>query len=381
MRKASIWLLLLGVLSLALGQGLEAKLKQAEALRRAREAEAARIAAELKDLDAQTQSLRNQIARLNAELAGLARRLAALQARIRALEEEVRRLQEEEAKKEKAYEQRVRELAALLDLLWRVRAAGKLPAVRATSFAELAVKRRWLASLGAAELELAQKVRAEARELASLKRKKIALLEARKRALEEAEAQRRALQSKQQELRGLLAQLEAHKKAKTLRLAELERAKRQLDAEIARLKKALEAERARARAAALGVPKALVGQLLFPIAGGRIVKRFGQEGQEFEWIRAPRPGAPVRAAGSGEVFAVFYYGNVGWTVLIRHSPGLFTQYVNLQEPPVATGDHVEQGEVIGYLGGGALIPPDVLWFRVVLWKDGRFYYADPDPYF
>ncbi len=379
MRRAALVLLLL--LPLAFGQGLEAELQRAEALRKAREAEAARVAAELKDLDAKTRDLRKRIAALDAQLAKLARELARLNARARALEEEIERLGAEEAAKARDFEKRRHELARLLDLLWRERAAGRLPVVRATSFAELAAKSRWLGALGAAELDLAQRVRAEAEALASLRRRKTALLDELKRARAEAEAKRNELAAQRKRLGRMLAQLEQHKKARALKLAELERAKRQLDAEIARLKKELEAERARVQSAALRVPKALVGRLLFPVAGGRIEKRYGQDGQDFEWIRAPRAGAPVRAAGAGEVFAVLYYGNVGWTVLIQHTASLFTQYVNLQEPPVATGDHVEQGEVIGYLGGGALIPPDVLWFRVAVWKNGRFYYVNPDPYF
>ncbi len=369
------------LLPLAFGQGLEAELKRAEALRKARAAEAARLTAELRNLDTKTQELRKKIAALDAELSRVARRIAELGARIRALRAEIENLKAEEAKKARAFEKRKRELERLLVLLWQQRAAGYLPAIRATSFAELAVKSRWLSALGAAELDLARRVEAEARALAALRRKKTALEAELARTRAEAEKERNRLKARRRELTRLLAELKAHKKAKALKLAELERAKKQLDAEIARLKKELEAERARARRTDLGVPQALVGRLLFPVAGGRIEKRYGQDGQDFEWIRAPRPGAPVRAAGSGQVFAVLYYGNVGWTVLIQHTSTLFTQYVNLQEPRVATGDHVEQGELLGYLGGGALIPPDVLWFRVAVWKNGQFYYVNPDPYF
>ncbi len=373
-------LALLLLASLAFGQGLEEQLRQAEALKRARAAEAARVQAELRNLDRRTQELRRALARTNRELTQLAREIQKLNARIEALRAEIARLERELEQKSRALEARKGELAKLLDLLWRGRASGALPVVRATSFTELAVKNRWLAALGAAELRLVQAVKHEAEALASLKRKREALLKELERAAAERQAKERRLKARQRELKRLLADLDRHQKSQAIKLAELQQAQAQLEAEIERLQKALEEER-RARQRALEVPRELVGELLFPVAGGRILRRYGREGSDFEWIKAPRPGAPVRAAAAGQVFAVVYYGNVGWTVMLQHSNRLFTQYVNLQQPLVSTGDHVEQGEIIGYLGGGALIPPDVLWFRVAIWKNGRFYYVDPDPYF
>ncbi len=373
--------LLVLLFTLALGQGLEEELRRAEALKKAQAAEAARVQAELKNLDAQTQALLKKLAATNRELTRLTREIERLKARIEALKKEIARLEKELSERSRALEARKRELARLLDLLWRQRASGQLPVVRATSFTELAVKNRWLSALGAAELRLAQRVKAEAEELASLKRKREALLADLKRALAERRQKEARLKAQKAELKKLLAQLNRHKKAKAIKLAELQKAQAQLNAEIERLQKAIEEERRRARERALGVPKELVGRLLFPVAGGRILLRYGEQGSEFEWIKAPRPGAPVRAAARGQVIAVVYYGNVGWAVMIQHSENLFTQYVNLQTPLVETGDVVEQGEVIGYLGGGALIPPDVLWFRVAVRKNGRFYYVDPEPYF
>jgi len=371
---------LLAFLALAFGQGLEAELQKAEALRKTQAAQTAKLEAELKSLDQKTQKLREQLAATDRALSQLAREIRKLNARIEALKREIARLEQALKAKSRALAARKSELARLLDLLWRTRASGALPVVRATSFTELAVKNRWLAALGSAELELVQSVKREAEELASLKRQREALLNELQRALAERRKKEQALKSKKRRYQTMLAELSRHKKARALKLAELRRAQAALDAEIERLKKAIEEER-RARERAREVPKELVGRLLFPIAGGKIIKRYGEDGNNFEWIKAPRPGAPVRAAAEGRVFAVVYYGNVGWAVMIQHSERLFTQYVNLQPPPVETGDRVEQGEIIGYLGGGTLIKPDVLWFRVAIWKNNRFYYVDPDPYF
>jgi murein DD-endopeptidase MepM/ murein hydrolase activator NlpD len=52
-------------------------------------------------------------------------------------------------------------------------------------------------------------------------------------------------------------------------------------------------------------------------------------------------------------------------VTIQHEAQRCTSYRNLQGPlPVSRGSQVSQGEVIGYLGGGALVRPDVLHFFV-----------------
>jgi hypothetical protein len=47
---------------------------------------------------------------------------------------------------------------------------------------------------------------------------------------------------------------------------------------------------------------------------------------------------------------------------------------------VATGDAVDAGTVLGYLGGGALIPPDVLHFYLRRTSgDGNGVFVDPAP--
>ncbi len=376
-RLVWLWPLLL---ALALGQGLEAQLQKAEALKAQRAKEAARIEAELKRLDQKTQHLLKNLRALEAELRALGRELQSLDQRRRALKAEIARLEKEERAREAELGRLKARLARLLNRLWRTRAGHWLPLLSAGSFTELAVKTRWLSDWSRADLALAEAAKQAARRLRRTRREREALLSQLEKTRAARAAAARRLEQKRRAQKALLAQLQKTKAARRVRLAELYQSQKALEAEIEKLKRALEEERARAKAS-LAVPKALVGRLLFPVAGGRILARYGQDGRDFEWIEAPRAGAPVRAAGGGQVFAVLYYGNVGWTVMLQHSERLFTQYVNLQEPPVATGDHVDQGEVIGYLGGGALIPPNVLWFRVAVWKNGRFYYVDPDAYY
>lgn len=69
--------------------------------------------------------------------------------------------------------------------------------------------------------------------------------------------------------------------------------------------------------------------------------------------------APIRAADSGTVVYAEAgpkgYGNL---VLIRHGNGYITAYAHADRIAVAKGDHVNQGQVIGYAGqtGGVSAP-------------------------
>jgi murein DD-endopeptidase MepM/ murein hydrolase activator NlpD len=65
---------------------------------------------------------------------------------------------------------------------------------------------------------------------------------------------------------------------------------------------------------------------------------------------------------------------------VRHDATTTTVYTNLRPPVVATGDAVDPGSVLGYLGGGTLIPPDVLRFYVRRTDaGGNAVFVDPGP--
>ncbi len=377
------WLLVLLLFLLpALGTAdLETQLRRAEALRAQRAAQAEALRRELANLDQQSKALLSDLERLSRELGELERARHATLVRI---EENRRALSALEAKIDREtarLETLKRQLSRLMVSLWEKRAGRYLPLLKARSFTELAVRSRWLATLGQADLELAREVVALTEALHQEAKKRQALLD--RLAHDEAvlRQKRAAVAKKKAEVQQKIKVLEKNKKAKRLKLSELVRTQAALEKEIASLKSRIEAQRRQAAQKKTRVPRVLVGELLFPVDGGRIAQKYGENAQDFEWIEAPKAAAAVRAAAGGQVFATLYYGNVGWTVMIQHSETLFTQYVNLQEPLVKTGDRVEQGEIIGYLGGGALIPPNVLWFRVAVWKNDTFNYVDPEPYY
>jgi murein DD-endopeptidase MepM/ murein hydrolase activator NlpD len=67
-------------------------------------------------------------------------------------------------------------------------------------------------------------------------------------------------------------------------------------------------------------------------------------------IAAPE-GMPIRAAGEGEVAYIGKdlsdFGNI---VIVRHRDGVMTSYANAREILVAQGDHIRQGDLLGYVG-------------------------------
>ncbi len=383
MIRALLVLLLLLAPALAQTDRLEAEIKRAEALEKQNAAQAAALRRELAALDAKSRALVKELKRLERELAGLEaerRRLALAVRRLEAQVAELKKKEEVARVRLDAYQTRLR---ALMLRLWYQQIAHRLPLVRAANYTELALKTRWLAQLSQADLALVEAAEAEARRLAEARKKlraQQAALDKERRALA---AKSRAVAAKRTEIARTLKALAKQKKAKAVRLAQLQENQAALDEKLKKLKAELERRRAEAarQARLSAVPKALVGRIMFPVPGGRIIHPYGKNGQNFEWIQAPKPASPVLAAADGQVFAVLFYGNIGWTVMLQHSDRLFTQYVNLQAPLVQTGDRVEQGEVIGYLGGGTLIAPNVLWFRVAIWKKGRFYYVDPADYY
>jgi murein DD-endopeptidase MepM/ murein hydrolase activator NlpD len=122
---------------------------------------------------------------------------------------------------------------------------------------------------------------------------------------------------------------------------------------------------------------ASVGRLSQPIPGGRITANFGQEG-EYMAIQADQEGAPVYAAGDGQVVRVsLVQANSGYTIVIAHTDTIWTVYSNMQDPPLEPGQMVKRGQFIGYVGGGAINPANQLQFAVAV--NGIL--VDPRPYF
>jgi len=80
---------------------------------------------------------------------------------------------------------------------------------------------------------------------------------------------------------------------------------------------------------------------------------------------APR-GAPVVALGDGTINKLRFHGGYGRFISIRHNSVYTTTYAHLSgyAKGLKTGSHVQQGQIIGYVGSSGLSTGAHLDFRV-----------------
>jgi murein DD-endopeptidase MepM/ murein hydrolase activator NlpD len=77
-------------------------------------------------------------------------------------------------------------------------------------------------------------------------------------------------------------------------------------------------------------------------------------------------GTPVKSIGAGTVIAKGYMGGGGNTIKVKHNSVYTTTYMHLSKyaKGLQVGSHVQQGEIIGYVGSTGLSTGPHLDFRV-----------------
>ena len=388
---------------------LEAEAARAKALEQEAQARIQRLNQALARLSKRVADLLQEKARLEKEIARLEAERMALRQEIARLEEAVRETEARIAKLEKDLAALKERLQALMRSLHRERAGRYLPLLRAQSFTDLAVRARWVGYISKQDADLVRQLQAtlkalgEERErlkllLQSLSEKERALAETQRKleaerqnllttlaSLRKEEEGKKALLrdalSERQRLQSALAQLQARVLAERQRLLLLKRQEeeRRRQEEARRKQTALRPSPAQVVVPPPPLP-ATVGRLAFPVPGGRVVVPYGQEGP-FQVIAGPVPGSPVQAAADGYVAGVLYLPNLGYTVMLVHTETLSTVYTNLQEPLVAEGQKVSRGQLLGYTGGGLLIRPEELEFRVAARVGEETRFVDPAAYY
>jgi septal ring factor EnvC (AmiA/AmiB activator) len=388
---------------------LEAEAARAKALEQEAQARIQRLNQALARLSKRVADLLQEKARLEKEIARLEAERAVLRQEIARLEEAVRETEARIAKLEKDLAALKERLQALMRSLHRERAGRYLPLLRAQSFTDLAVRARWVGYISKQDADLVRQLQAtlkalgEERErlkllLQSLSEKERALAETQRKleaerqnllttlaSLRKEEEGKKALLrdalSERQRLQSALAQLQARVLAERQRLLLLKRQEeeRRRQEEARRKQTALRPSPAQVVVPPPPLP-ATVGRLAFPVPGGRVVVPYGQEGP-FQVIAGPVPGSPVQAAADGYVAGVLYLPNLGYTVMLVHTETLSTVYTNLQEPLVAEGQKVSRGQLLGYTGGGLLIRPEELEFRVAARVGEETRFVDPAAYY
>lgn len=399
-------LFLLLAFSLSWGEPLthlEGELKKAQEAQRRVERRIQELNRALSDLAQATRALVQEIQGLEEEIARLERERAKLKDRVQALKGEIQETERRIARLEEDLAALKGRLKALMQSLYRERAARYLPLLRAESFTDLAVRSQLIGRLTDRQQDTLRKLQTT---LEALKQERARLdlllkdLAQQERAKALAQA---ALSERQEALKSRLAELKKRSEGQRVLLRESLNQRKALEGQIAALQAKLAAERRRLeeerrkaeeerrrRAAQSPAPSTVyipppplpetVGRLAFPIPGGKIVAAYGVEGP-FQVLGGPAPGSPVQAAADGYVAGVLYVPNLGYTVMIAHTETLATVYTNLQEPLVKDGEKVTKGQLIGYTGGGLLMRPEELEFRVALLTGGSTRFVDPSAYY
>ncbi len=115
------------------------------------------------------------------------------------------------------------------------------------------------------------------------------------------------------------------------------------------------------------------GRLRWPVAGGRIVARFGAHENPVLHTVTQNPGidiavdagTTVTCIADGEVSAIWWLPSFGNLVIVNHKNGYRSVYAHLAEISVSDGAKVAEGQAIGK-SGEALSGP-LLHFEI--WKD------------
>lgn len=427
-------LLAFGFQPWALGQpSLNELQQQAEQNRRLQQLQQQRIAQlnrDLANLDAATQQQLAELRRLEAEITRLERERAELTRQIDLLEGQKKQAEARIASLQKELQGLRERLSALLQSLHRERAGRYLPILRAESFTDLSVRSKWVGVLGQHQTDLMDRIKNTVRQLdeerirlgllvdtlterRAERQQRIAALAQNRQTVQLTVANLRQQQAGRQiilretlqaqaQLRAELNVLQGRIAAELRRIAEerrrAEEERRRREAEERRQRelqaqreRELQARRQREEAARReretvrelpSVPREVVGALQFPVRGGRVAEAYGFQGNDWQTLQGAEASSPIVAAADGVVIDSLFIANLGYTLTIRHSDQIATQYVNVLEPRVSVGQRVGQGQVIGFTGGGVLIPNDQMWFRViVIDNNGNFRYVDPSRYY
>jgi murein DD-endopeptidase MepM/ murein hydrolase activator NlpD len=160
-----------------------------------------------------------------------------------------------------------------------------------------------------------------------------------------------------------LAEEKRQREIEAKRIAAIQDQQRRQEAQRAENARQATATPPRPRGAVL--PSRLNAAFSQPVAGGVIIQEYGA--QDYMTIRARAIGDAVYAVADGNVIAAgFQQSNTGWSVAIQHTDSLVTYYSNLQEAGLpALGSRVARGQQIGYVGGGFILPQDELGFKVI----------------
>jgi len=323
------------------------------------------IRAERERLQREVGDVRNRVRDTSQELANVERRLSASTAVLAEIEfqsdataaqvasttRDLIQSQDRLAESEAVLSRRLRDIYKMGPLLTVQVLLG------ATSFADLLNRYRYLRQIASTDRQLVERVRELQGELESQNedlRERMAQLGSLRQDRVSEVAQLRAVE---REREAALVDFRARERSATSRIGELEADETRMTALIDDLearRRALEATRATAGGPSISASDA--GLLDWPLDGD-IIYRFGRQqrnGMVLRWngvgVAAPT-GTPVKAVKAGRVVLAGPFEGYGPTVVISHGEGFYTLYLYLEEIGVVEGRDVQQGQVVGTVGG------------------------------
>lgn len=376
---------------------LERDAERYQQLLRERQAEIERLSAALRESEAELGALVGERDRLRAQVAQVRLERDATQAEIARLQGErtdtLQRIQAKEAELD-ALEARIQGLLVNLHRRRSPRFAQVLS--QAETFHDLEVKNHLLGLLARQDVALVNDLNTVLAELAQLQgelSRQIAEQTEQEAALADQELQLRSaendLQAVIDRLDATIAGQQAQRRAALQQQAEtdaqlqqiigarqrersrVEEAQRQRQQALQRLSERERRQREQLRQQDTArAAREVVADTLDPLPSGyvypvqgRVSSGFGEGQRSYVTFRASEARAAVRAVADGEVIVNQSAGaNDGFIVAVEHDNSLVSVYGNLRPPLVELGDRVARGQVIGFLGGGALVPEDELRF-------------------
>lgn len=360
---------------------IEAELGETAAVLQQRIRERDNVSAQIADLRAQRTQLRAEIEQLEADLADTALEIERILADLDSLLE------------------RISALLVNLYTQGNNRYAAALSA--ASSYHDFQVRSHYLTLLTQQDVNLVNELNDTRAELLAAQQRQRDQLQAQAAAEENLRVNEEQLVVQQNTLAGIISELESTQAGQRAQQQALLQAQNEiesalgslagrLEAEIARL--IAEEERLQREAAQAFLEERERSNLLrqaedtrtrienltepllpttsdygFPVPGPTIASRFGQDNNSYLALRAANSNAPVTAIEAGVVQTVMLVSaNDGYMVAILHGNDLLVSYTNLQQPLVTPGTRVSKGQLLGYLGGGTLVRPDILKLWVMV---------------
>lgn len=383
-------------------EALESEIREYERLLEARNADISRLEAELGETASVLQARIRDRDNVSAQIADLRAQRANLQAEIAQLEADLVVTAAEIERILGNLDALMNRISALLVNLYTQGNSRYAQALsEATSYHDFQVRSHYLSLLTEQDVNLVNDLNVTRQQLLEAEQRQREQLAAQSAAEDQLRVNEEALVVQQNNLAGIIAELQSTQAGQQAQQQALLQAQNEMEAALTNLAGQLQAEIARLQEEELRLQREAAQAFLeererqsllqqaadtrerisnltepllpttsdygWPLASATIAARYGTDNNSYLALRSPTDNAAVTAIEAGVVRAVVLVSaNDGYLVSIEHATDMIVSYTNLQPPLVQIGQRVTKGQLLGYLGGGTLVSPDILklWVTV-----------------